>query len=397
MKSEYKKKIVHLNEEISGLEKRLKEFDRFVTNAKKKSEGLNRELELKEKQMHLLCEEKNDLAEKLDLCTILNCRLTDFIRQILSKNPSTTLYLQYMNLENYFMPILGRILELNPQIETVDLEGNLINDAGIEQLAQFFSTCSGNLHTLILDMNKISVKGAWMLIDASIKRENNLNKSMKKISLNYNRLDQNELFIKAFEEIKEIRVKYPIIKIKKKDFAIGRGQQLNQMFHLLCDKMFDNKTVKQVTVLLDRTEVLMKPEEEILNLMNKNKKVLYERFKEIQFNLTRQESIKTRLARLSTRKVRFPSSDGVKELDITFIMAQRPTFTLSYIQKLVKNGLDLNAIDKNLDENFLMYAARTNNLSLCKLLISKQIGFEIKNVKNILERRIQRIFNRMPI
>ena len=388
MKSQYKKKVVNLNEEISGLEKRLKEFDRFVTNAKKKSEGLIRELEIKEKQMYLLCEEKNDLAEKLDLCTILNCRITDFIRQILSKNLSTTLNLKYMNLDNYFMPILGRILELNPQIETVDLEGNLINDTGIEQLAQFLSTCSGNLHTLILDMNKISVRGAWILIESSIKREDNQSKAMRKIGLNYNRLDQNELFIKAFEEIKEIRVKYPIIKIKKKDFVIGRGQQLNQMFHLLCDKMFDNKTVKLITALLDRTEVAMKPEQEILNLMNKNKKILYERFKENQLNLNKQESIKTRLDRLSIRNTKVACTDVKKDLDITFLMAQRHTFTLSYIQKLIKNGLDLSAIDKNLDENFLMYAARTNNLSLCKLLISKQPGFEIKNVKNTLERRL---------
>lgn len=380
LKSRYNAKINSLTEEVTGLEKRLKEFDKYMKNVKKKNESLAKELELKDKQIKLINEEKTELTEKLDLCTMLNCRLMDFIKQVMSKDVSTALNLQYMNIENSFMPILGNILEINPHIQTVDLEGNLINDIGIQQFADFLSNFSGNLNTISFDMNKITTDGVWMLIEACIKRENNVNKSMKKIRVNYNKLEQNELFIRAFEEIKEIRAKYPIIKIKKKDFAIARGVQLNQMFHLLCDKMFDNKMVKQVTVLLDKIEVGQKSEEDIISLMNKNKISLYAQFKERQENLTKQETTKSKLVRLSTKIVKVPLINIEKELDILFIMAQRPTFTLSYIHKLIKNGLNLSALDKNLDENFLMYAARTNNLSLCKLLVSKNPCFDVKNV-----------------
>lgn len=381
LKSQYTAKINNLTEEISGLEKRLKEFDRYMKNTKKKNESLSRELELKDKQIKVVSDEKNELIERIDLCTILNCRLMDLIKQIVSKDTITELNLQYMNIENSFMPVLGNILEINPHIQTVDLEGNLIGDEGVQQFAEFLSNFSGNLNTISFDMNKVTVQGVWMLIDACVKRENNVNKTMKKIRVNYNKVEQNELFIRAFEEIKEIRAKYPIIKIKKKDFAIARGVQLNQMFHLLCDKMFDNKTVKQVTVLLDKIEVTQKPEEEIIKLMNNKKTSLYTHFKETQENLKNQETAKSKLARLSTKVVKVPLVNIEKELDILFIMAQRPTFTLSYIQKLIKNGLNLIAIDKNLDENFLMYAARTNNLSLCKLLVAKNPCFDVKNVK----------------
>jgi hypothetical protein len=379
MKSRLNSKIETLTEEISILEKRLKDFDRFNSNSKKKIENLSRELEAKDRHISIILNEKSEILEKLDLCSILSCRFLHLLKILFSGSPAVSLNLEYMNLENSFIPVLSKILEMNPQIEMVDLEGNFFNDEGLKEFSGFLANSAGNLHTLNFSLNKITSRGAWEVLNSAILRENSNGKNFKKIDFSYNALDENEVFIRAFEETKNLRKNYPIVKLKKKDFALARGPQLNKLFHLLCDKMFDCKLVKQLTVLLDRTEILHKTQKELEKMMIKNKKEVFLKFSNDLNTLEKENDLKAKLVRLSTKKLKNRIEDC--EIDITMIMAQRPTFALSYIKKLIKEGLKINAVDSKLDESLLMFAARTGNLNLTRLLVSKNPGIDVRNVR----------------
>lgn len=364
-----------LNQNIENLEKKLKDFERYNLNSKKKIEILKKEIEAKERHIGIILNEKEELNEKFDLSSILTCRLMHLLKQLFAKVSTTTLNLDYMNLENSFIPVISRVIELNPQIESVNIEGNFIDDEGISLFSEFIPTCLSNLNYLNFSLNKISSQGAWRLFSSLVERENNTGKTIKKINLSYNCFDQHDIFFKVFEELKPIRKAYPIVKLKKSDLKLARGSQLNKLFHLLCDKMFDNKLVKQLTVLLDKTEVEHKSLQEIEKLLIKNKTHVFQKFSQEQ----KESEFKSKILRLSTKHHK-PKHNSENDIDITLIMAQRPTFAMSYIKKLIKEGLKINSIDPKLDETLLMYASRTNNMNLCKLLVSKNPGINIQNV-----------------
>ena len=364
-----------LNQIIENLEKRLKDFERYNLNSKKKIEMLKKELEAKERHIGIILNEKEEINEKFDLSSILTCRHMHLLKQLFSKVSATTLNLEYMNLENSFIPVLSRVIELNPQIESVSVEGNFIDDEGILLFSEFIPNCLTNLNYINFSLNKISSKGAWSLFSSLVARENNTGKTIKKLVLSHNCFDQHDLFFKVFEELKPIRKNYPIVKLSKNEIKLARGTQLNKLFHLLCDKMFDNKLVKQLTVLLDKTEVEHKSIQDIEKLIIRNKSQVFQKFSQEQ----KESEFKSKILRLSTKHHK-AKQNSENDIDITLIMAQRPTFAMSYIKKLIKEGLKINSIDAKLDETLLMYASRTNNMNLCKLLVSKNSGISIQNV-----------------
>ena len=145
--------------------------------------------------------------------------------------------------------------------------------------------------------------------------------------------------------------------------------------------MFDNKEVKQITHLLDKFEVQQGSQEDYASILIRNKKEIYNKLRQDYEGLTNIINFKSKISKLSTKKVKLKDLEEPRELDITLLMAQRPAFVLSYIKKSLKEGLQINSIDKKLDETLLMYTARTNNMNICKLLISKLANIDIKNVK----------------
>ena len=362
-------------------EKRLKDIERLNLNARKKIEVLNKEVESKEKIISHYKQEKKEYEEKLELYSLLYLRVIDFIKNLFSKSSINTLNIHYMNLDDSFMTTLGRIIEMNPNIEAVNLEGNDITDEGLKDFGIALLNCTGNFNQINLEFNKISGKGSWEFLKTVQMRENTINKSMKKISLSYNHIEENELYIKAWESIKEIRANYPTIKTKKSDFLNASGAMLTKLFKSLCDKMIDNKEVKQLTYVLDKFEVKQDSEENLLNMSMRNKKEIYDSFKAVYENINKYKAFRSRVSRLSTKKIKLKDLEEPRDLDITLLMAQRPAFVLSYIKKRLKTDLKIDAIDKKLDETLLMYASRTNNLNLCKLLISKNASLDIKNVR----------------
>ena len=380
MKIKYEKQNSETLELLHTAEKKLKEIEKLNFNARKKISSLQKEIECKEKTISDLKLDKNVYEEKIELLSLLILRIFGFIENLFSKNSSNSISLQYMNLTDSFMPTLSRIIELSPQIEVIDLEGNEISDEGISQFTHTLSTCIGNLQQINLSFNKISAKGAWELLRALQSRESSHGKSMKCITLSYNILEEYELYLKAWEATKEIRANYPTIKTKKSDFIEASSTTLDKLFRNLCDKMFDNKDVKQITYLLGKFEVKQDTEENLELLCVRNKREIYNSFKSENNTIMQQRLLKARISRLSVKKAKLKEIEYPRDLDITLLMAQRPAFVLSYIRKSLEHGLKIDAIDLKLDETLLMYASRTNNLNLCKLLISKLASPEVKNV-----------------
>lgn len=75
------------------------------------------------------------------------------------------------------------------------------------------------------------------------------------------------------------------------------------------------------------------------------------------------------------------ASSLTKELNIPFLLSKRPAFPLSFIEKTITAGLEVNAVDKNLDETLLMYAARTDNIKLAQLVVEKRAILDLSNVR----------------
>ncbi|OMJ95511.1 hypothetical protein SteCoe_1109 [Stentor coeruleus] len=373
------KKLQESTSAYQLLEKKHKDLETRNYNARKKIESLHKDIESKDKTIENCQKDKASLHEQLELSNLLVVRLFDLLKNMFGKAQIFTLNMQYMNLDDSFLPTIFRIIEMNPNIESVNLEGNYFSDEGMKNMSVWISSCNGNLNYMNLSYNKITIEGAWELLKGFQTRENLLNKITKKVVLSYNLLEEQDLFIKAFEAIKDIRENYSIIKIKKKDFKIARGPQLGRLFKILCDKMFDNKDIKQLTYLLDKFEVQQVSEEELLKLSIRNKKEVYAQFLSNPELISHQKSFKSRIFRLSTNKITLKDIEQPRELDINLLMAQRPGFVLSYIKKAIKAGLKIDTIDKKIDETLLMYAARTGNLNLCKLLVSKLANIHVKN------------------
>jgi Leucine Rich repeat len=359
------------------LEKKLKDLEQANLASRKKIARLNNELDQKDKIIGQANEENKENSEKIETYNLLILRIYNFIENIYGRTPIKVINLQYMNLDDNMVQTIGKIIESNPSIETVNLEGNNITDKGV---ACFIDSISeGNLNTLNLSFNKITPQGAWDLLKAFQKREDTISKGIKKIDLSYNYFEEKELYIKVWEEIKPIRANYSIIKTKKKDLIEARGTILKKIFKTLCDKMFDSKEIKQIMYILDKFEIKQGSEEEIVSISLRNRNNIYDCFK-TEYENVNYKAFKLRVSRLSTKKIRLRNLEEPRDLDIMLLMAQRPAFILSYIKKLLKAGLKIDTIDKNLDETLLMYAARTNNLNLCKLLISKLADLDVKNV-----------------
>jgi ankyrin repeat protein len=70
----------------------------------------------------------------------------------------------------------------------------------------------------------------------------------------------------------------------------------------------------------------------------------------------------------------------IKELSIQLLLAKRPAFPLTFVEKTIAAGLDVNAVDRKLDETLLMYAARTGNLKLAQLVVEKGAVVDQTNV-----------------
>ena len=79
------------------------------------------------------------------------------------------------------------------------------------------------------------------------------------------------------------------------------------------------------------------------------------------------------------------ASSLTKELNIPFLLSKRPAFPLSFIEKTITAGLEVNAVDKNLDETLLMYAARTDNIKLAQLVVEKRAILDLSNVRISIE------------
>jgi ankyrin repeat protein len=73
--------------------------------------------------------------------------------------------------------------------------------------------------------------------------------------------------------------------------------------------------------------------------------------------------------------------NSLPELDIKVLIARNPGFPLSTVESEIRRGLPVNSLDPTLDETLLMYAARTGNLNMVKLLHKNLANLEFTNKK----------------
>ena len=182
---------------VNTLEKKVKEYESFNSNLRKKILSLNKEIDVRDKIIFNNKQEKQDYEDKIEVCNLLILRAFDLIKTLFSKSLLNTLSLQYMNIEDMMMATLGKIIELHPSIENINLEGNNLTDEGVNNILSALCTTTGNINYINLSFNKVTIKGAWNLLRALQTRENLTNRSIKKIVLSYNLIEENDLYLKA--------------------------------------------------------------------------------------------------------------------------------------------------------------------------------------------------------
>ena len=80
------------------------------------------------------------------------------------------------------------------------------------------------------------------------------------------------------------------------------------------------------------------------------------------------------------KSMRIEVKQNIMTIDIETIFTHEFKSYGKVIDSLLNSGVSVNAIDERLHETMLMFASRTNNLSVVQYLIKKNADIEIKNV-----------------
>lgn len=239
---------------------------------------------------------------------------------------------------------------------------------------------------------------------------NSENKLIRKLKLSYNLIEKpNELYLKAWDFLKGHRDGLPNMKVKRSDLIHSSGPQATKSFKSFMESFHDIKEVKQLTSVLDRIIILETTSEEASNKLIKNKwtavkisqsKTLEKYSQDIKnMNLNGiiadpvekhnmistlikndDDFVRNKFIGEQNKRRETESSDSLLDLDIRKLLQRRPGFPLSVIEQAIKEGLDINAFDKNLDATLLMYASSIGNLKLGQILVRKSASIDLRNV-----------------
>lgn len=418
--AEQSKKLKEQVVENKRMAERMKELERLFLNAKTK-------LDQTEARAGRLAKEVAQLKEKYENLNVLNQYYrTMKIKaiQLMSEltKPSQekrTLNLRFMELDDSQVPMLVELLKQCPYAETLDLEGNFLSDSGVKVLCDYLKTLQCRVAFLNLNWNKVDLEGAWALVEAIMTRdfelENNITKTFAdqplrfaRISLSYNKLASHTALLKKVMDYLKTTQRDALVELKitKKALLRAAAKTVGQAFRAVNATFAELAEIKTLTAVLDRiqiehndysaTELESKKLEEratavtdfhtqlqrLQSLQEASEKaslfasVLHNDEKDLRRKHYAERMFKPKQT-LSANEL---AGSLTKELNIPLLLAKRPAFPLTFIEKTIAAGLDVNAVDKKLDETLLMYAARTGNIKMAQLVAEKGAVVDQTNV-----------------
>ena len=267
--AEQSKKLKELLAENKRMAERMKELERLFLNAKTK-------LDQAEGRANRLAKEVVQLKEKYENLNVLNQYYrTMKIKaiQIMSElvKPSQEkriLNLRFMELDDSQVPMLVELIKQCPYAETLDLEGNFLSDSGIKQLCEYLKTLQCRVAFLNLNWNKVDIEGAWMLAEAIMFRdfqvENNIAKvsgdqpqRFTRITLSYNKLASHTALInKVMSYLKATHREALVeLNITKKALIRAPAKTVGQAFRAVNATFAELAEIKTLTAVLDRIQI----------------------------------------------------------------------------------------------------------------------------------------------
>lgn len=234
------------------LEKKLSESESNFHNANMKLQKLQKdtkELQKERNEFQEMKEEKEVAAEKF---RIMKNKALDLLVHLFSEETPKNISLRYMEIDNSFIPVIGCVLKKYPTVENLDLEGNFINDSGAKLLADVLLSTDSNIKEINLNYNKITVEGAWLIIQALKIREDTKFKKISKVTLVHNLIDKiTDIYIKMLEYFKQSQSSLPQ-KIKSSDLRRVSNTTAAKLF---ASSIGNVKGIQDIIVILDRVTV----------------------------------------------------------------------------------------------------------------------------------------------
>ena len=399
------KQLLYLAQENKELKLRERELERLFMSAKTKLDQtelkagkLTKELDAVRKKLEeveIACEYYKALRGKA-------LRLLGFMTKPVEEKKA--LSMRFMELDDSNIPVIVDILKQSPYADTLDLEGNKITNAGVKVLCEYLKSFTCRVATVGLNWNEIGDDGAWTLVEAMMERdfqiENNIAKvsqleapqKLSRVNISFNHLPMHTALIKKTMHYLKRTQRESVVdmNITKKALFRASAKTVGQAFKVVNEAFAEIAEVKSLTAVLDRLHI----EQHDMTPMQLEARKLEERTEYVAELKTRVDPVSPLRRGLTVSKPRTTAppqsrhpanipdltSSLTKELNIPFLLSKRPAFPLSFIEKTIAAGLEVNSVDKNLDETLLMYAARTGNLKLVQLMIEKRAIIDLANV-----------------
>ena len=422
--SEQSKQLTDLQQENKELKLRVKDLERLFLNAKGKLDAAESKARKLGKDFAMLKESHEELDITFDYYKTVKdqvLELLNFVTKPVDKK--ICISMRFLDLNDTHVPVLVEILKQCPYADTLDLEGNRITDLGVKILCQHLKSYSCRVASVLLSWNEIGEEGAWALVEAIMARdfeiENNIQleapQKLSKVVLSFNQLSAHTALINKTMQFLISKKKDIVSEMNITRTALMRApsaKTVGQAFKVVNEAFAEITDVKSLIAVLDRVQI--EHHELTLGLLEKRK--LEERFKHVQEQKARPppplprdpalpppedppqsdnpapdkpqpDKVKPEKPKPGKPKARHAATPDLassltKELNIPFLLSKRPAFPLSFIEKTISAGLEVNAMDKNLDETLLMYAARTGNLKLAQLMVEKRAILDLANVRN---------------
>lgn len=298
----------------------------------------------------------------------------ELFRTVVEKTQPLEIVCSYLELDDSFLNLLFKALDSTVPIELLDLEGNHITDQGVKEFANFLVRGPAVSH-INLTFNLITVEGAWLLTKKLFKCYISDSKYIvKHIDLSRNKIyGRSELYLKSWEYLKIYKEKAlgPVLLDRKMLSFFPQYSKFSLSIKEVSESLYGIREVKILCGTIDRIRILETTPAEILPNFLKSK----------------ANSIKQYIGSFGAPNS-LHSKQGNKpgvlahddSVNISDLLQNRPSFPITSIEQLLKNGHNINEIDPRLDESLLMHAARSNKVKLTQYLIGKGANPNVKNV-----------------
>ena len=353
-------------------EERIKRLESLLKNAR----NLTHSLEKKNQSMARLVEnqkqEITNQGEKVNLYRGMKIKSLRFFKSLLDTSKTLNADCGYLELGDSFMPLLVSSLLKFSSIDTLDLEGNLITDEGVAKICELILS-GPPIVKINLSFNQISIEGAWQIVQAVLIRDANAKGDayrIRKIDLSYNQIQSNEIYACAWEELKVLKEKVigPAPITKKDLTSIPQGATLSQALRSISESLFDLREVRLLALAIDRIFIKQYNPEELTTIYESNK----------QTSIMFEKSPNSPVFKKPVSKTIIEHDDN--SIDIHGLFENKPAFPLTQIELALRNGLNINGIDRKLDESLLMYASRNDMMKMVQILVNKLANLNLKNV-----------------